>query len=44
MQHEAILYSIDPTITKEQLQNKEHIFYNKKKYTKLQKWTEEEHV
>jgi len=44
MQHEAILYSLDPTITKQQLLTKEEIIYDKTKYTVLQERIDAYHV
>jgi hypothetical protein len=44
MQHEAILYSLDRTITKKQLQNKESVMYDKEKYTKLQERSQEQKI
>jgi len=42
--HEAIMYSIDPTITKHQLLAKEEIFYDQEKYDALVQWMQEFHV
>ncbi len=36
MRHEAILYSLDPTITKHQLQSGENIAYDAQRYAKFQ--------
>jgi len=44
MQHEALLYSLDHTITKQQLQNKEHILYDQERYIKMQKRVNEEKI
>ena len=44
MQHEALLYSLDTTITKKQLKAQESILYDTTKYTKLQEWTQKEQV
>lgn len=41
MQHEAILYSLDPMITKQQLIDQEHVSYDQEKYDALQERTQE---
>ncbi len=44
MEHEALLYSLDHTITKKQLQEKESVIYDKQKYTKLQERSQEYNI
>lgn len=44
MEHEAILYSLDHTITKKQLQEKESVIYDEQKYTKLQERSQEQKI
>lgn len=44
MQHEAILYSLDHTITKQQLQDKEDVLYDQQRYTKIQERVDEEQI
>lgn len=44
MQHEALLYSLDHTITKQQLQDKEQISYDHERYAKMQERVDEEQI
>ena len=44
MQHEALLYSLDHTITKQQLQDKEDISYDRQRYAKMQERVDEEQI
>jgi hypothetical protein len=44
MQHEAVLYSLDSTITKKQLKEKELVTYDKEKYNKLQERVQEKNI
>jgi len=44
MQHEALLYSLDHTITKQQLQDKEEILYDQQRYAKIQERVQTEKI
>lgn len=44
MQHQAILYSLDPKITFKQLQDQKDSTYDEHKYNKLQEWITEHEV
>ena len=44
MQHEALLYSLDHTITKHQLLDQEHILYDRQRYAKMQERVDEEQI
>jgi DNA processing protein len=42
--HEAICYSLDPRITKKDLQEHKEIFYDTKTYTILKEWMKKHHI
>ena len=44
MQHEALLYSLDPDITFSQLKEQDIFGYDTARYAKLQEWADENNI